>query len=228
MGREQSGTVVALTDAEPREPSPWRLEGLTPGQVTAVAGSSFSVLTESGRLLRARRAAACLLDPEPGDLVLLYPGGAAKTYILSVLEKRRTDSTLSFPGDVRLAADAGTIRLAGHDVGLNAEGTLKAEAGEMVLQGVRGEAVFAEASFVAARFKGAIHAAEIVYGTLRSAARLMIMALRDSIRRVDGVDSVEAGRMRTRVAGSYGLKAGRATLRAEQDVCIDGEKIHLG
>ncbi len=37
-----------------------------------------------------------------------------------------------------------------------------------------------------------------------------------------------AGRMRTRVDGAYDVHAGRIAVRANRDVKIDGDKIHLG
>ena len=57
--------------------------GLATGVVTALDDSRYVV---DGRRA-CRRAAACLLEPQPGDTVLCYTGDDGCAYVLSVLER---------------------------------------------------------------------------------------------------------------------------------------------
>ncbi len=173
----------------------------------------FSLALENGSLLRARRAAGCLLLPEPGDLVLAFVAGNGSGYILNVLEKSTPDSsTLSLPGKVEIEAQQG--------LALNSP--------DISLRGVSGSAHFVDFGLSAFRVETRAHKATILLDSMRSTVRLVVQNIRDSLRRVSNLDTVEAKRMRTRVDESYHLKAGKAKVLADEDVSIDGERIHLG
>ncbi len=173
---------------------------------------SFSVTLENGKLLNARRAAGCLLLPEPGDLVLAFVATGGSGYILNVLEKSTADSTLSLPGKVAIEAQQG----------------LSLESPEINLRGVSGSARFVEFGLTAHQIEARAHKGTLFLDSLRSTVRSVVQNIRDSLRRVSHLDTVEARRMRTRVDESYHLKAGKAKVLADQDVSIDGEHIHLG
>ena len=56
----------------------------------------------------------------------------------------------------------------------------------------------------------------------------MVTKAKDVFREIEGVSQTHAGRVRTVADGAYQLLAERATVRAEDDVSLMGEKINLG
>lgn len=65
-------------------------------------------------------------------------------------------------------------------------------------------------------------------GRFELLAKSLFERVAEATRWVKDALQVRAGRVRTRVEGDHDLAAGRILQRAENDVKIDGEKIHLG
>ncbi len=185
---------------------------LLPGTVLGNENGLLRVCLAQGQVLELKQAAACLITPEPGDSVLTFTPGAGQGYVLSVLEKKQPDSTLAFPGDVTLSA---------RNLHLSAQEKLELEAQE-------GQARFVFFGLIAAGLDAKVQNLVSVCDTVRSTARSVVQHMRDCFRRVDNVDSVDAARLRQRVTKRYSLNAKDAALRAENDMKMDGERIHIG
>jgi hypothetical protein len=69
---------------------------------------------------------------------------------------------------------------------------------------------------------------KITTAKLEMVARRVLERFTDVTRWVKGVWQIRADRIRSRVEGAYQMNAGRIIERADQDVRIDGQKIHLG
>ncbi|NBU40728.1 MAG: DUF3540 domain-containing protein [Planctomycetia bacterium] len=69
---------------------------------------------------------------------------------------------------------------------------------------------------------------DIVAEKLQFTARHLFERLTDLTQWVSGAVHQRAGRVRAHVEGDYDLKAGRITELADDDVTIDGKRIHLG
>jgi hypothetical protein len=68
----------------------------------------------------------------------------------------------------------------------------------------------------------------VTAGKLELFARSIFESFTEATRWIKEAFQLRAGRLRTRVDGDYDLGADRIRERAEQDVKIDGSKIHLG
>lgn len=69
---------------------------------------------------------------------------------------------------------------------------------------------------------------KITAGKLEVIARRVFERFTDAVRWVKGAWQLRAGRVRTHVGGDYQVNADRIIQRADQDVRIDGDKVHLG
>jgi len=69
---------------------------------------------------------------------------------------------------------------------------------------------------------------KITAGKLELVARRVIEHFTDAARWIKDTWSLRAGRARTEIESDYQVKAKRIIARAEDDVRIDGDKIHLG
>lgn len=66
---------------------------------------------EQGRQYRVKRAASCLLRPEPGDKVLVSGDAVGGLYIIAVLEQHASGhSTVQVDGVLAISADALSLR----------------------------------------------------------------------------------------------------------------------
>jgi uncharacterized protein DUF3540 len=69
---------------------------------------------------------------------------------------------------------------------------------------------------------------KITAGKLEVVARRVLERFSGATRWVKGAWQIRASRVRTDVGGDYQVNAGRIIERADHDVRIDGDKIHLG
>jgi hypothetical protein len=181
-------------------------------------GGAYCVLLDSGDTLSAQRAGGCLLVPERGDEVLVADNGE-RAFILSVLTREGDMGRITLPG-------ASTIE--GGEISFSASRILDLEAPRISLTGILGEVKFKGLSLLSqwcdARIRKITTAAEIwdrVVGRLTE-------RIRDSYRQIENTEQTTAGRIRTVVKGRFSLSSKNAALTAEEEVKLDGKKIHLG
>lgn len=218
--------------------SPW----MSTGVVRDVRDTLFDVVGDMG-LLRAVRAADCLLTPCPGDRVLLLLDPRT-CYILHVLERAdvNAEATLLLPSrtSVRTAqprppapcssaeyAEGGVLRLvsdnvhvAGNQIDLHAE-KLTAQAGTLSF------------TATAMRFAGrtlvrSFATAHSLFTHVFEKAQRVMNHYGNAVRTVDGLDESRAGRQRLTIRDSLRIRSGSASLRAEETVDVDGKHINIG
>jgi hypothetical protein len=194
------------------------LQPISHGRIMSRDDDGYLVHLKDGRMLRARRSSGCLTVPSDGDLVLVYaaPGAA---YILTILEQASGETTLGVDAPLRIQAP---------HVKLEGGRSLSMSAPDVDMQGVRGTVGFLNFSLTAGDMSAKIRKLTSFMEYARNKVQSLIQTVGDSLRRVESMETVEAARLRTKVDDSWTVKAGNATLRAENDVDIDGEHINLG
>src|SRR5690606_38231936 len=104
------------------------------GRVILRDGTQLCVALEEGGEVIARRAASCLLQPEPGDRVIV--GAVPEAWVLAVLERDETrPAELAFEGDAVVRSRRGRIDLRAPEVQVSAGRRVGLAAREMSLQG---------------------------------------------------------------------------------------------
>lgn len=208
---------------------------------SSLAAPTLAAATVSGRtdewffvkdlsVRRVRRAASCLIEPEVGDQVLVCEGAQAETsFILAVLTRQQPDAaSLCLPGGAVLqtngrqfAVHADGIELHGREkVGLN---TVHLDIGA-----VAATARVAHLQSWSESVESHAVRMTLVVKTLTQEVGRLIARVRESWRKVDGLDETHAGRMRVHVDGHQQIDAGHVTVNAKSFVRIDGKKIHIG
>jgi len=205
---------------------------LSTGRVISVGDKGVQVLTEAGRHIIARRAASCLLDPEPGDVVLAYLGGQSvrsgqagqdgrggpgwqggqRAYVLSVLEKAEPSSTLSFPGDVSLKSP-GRASLSGRELDMSA---------------VSGSLSFVDLSVASSSLRMRLNKAVCLARSVETTVGSLVQRLTRSFRQVAETETLRAGAVRQFITDRFFQRSGNATILADGKVKVDADKIELG
>lgn len=200
------------------------------GVVFSQSGDALLVSCGQG-LVRATRAAGCLLEPELQDRVLVAILADGSAWVLSVLERRTTERGAACPATIRLpeqsvlAADA--LSLASRTLRCDAENvTLKAA--DVAVEGTR---VRVEASLLVLGGKLLVQ----TFGAMHTVARRVFerilhknqwyAALRES---VCGLVERKAGRVRLECKTGLRLRTGQADIKAKTVLDLDAEHIRLG
>jgi hypothetical protein len=202
---------------------------------------SLRVVTVSGRadkwfffqdvtVRRVQRAVSCLIEPEAGDLVLVCDAPHEQTgFILSVLSRQQADAaSVCLPGGVTLQTNGKQITV--HADGIHLEGRESVGLVTAHLD-VNAMVVTARVSHLQSWAQSIETTAErmlIVTKTLTQHVGRLIARVRESWRKVEGLDETQAARMRVYVEGSHQVDAEHVTINAEGFVRIDGKTINIG
>lgn len=169
----------------------------------------------------ARRAASCLLRPEPGDLVLCAQVSPSDTFILAVLTRDAAQACmLETPGPATLAVN-GTLTLQAAALHLNAETstTLRTQTLEAAL----------DTAQVAGR---ELH---VFAGTMKLAGSVLSSVMdriqqfsRQYVRHTEALDRVSAAQVQVEAKQLLQLHGEHVLLEGEDLIKARGSQIHFG
>jgi len=191
------------------------------------AHGRFQVETSFGQV-SASRAVSCLVEPGPGDTVLLAVDLSGGAWVLSVLSSASAVN-LAVDGDARLTVRGGSLTLApDHDLTLACAGELSATSGEISVHAARGSAVIERLSFMGQALKTQIKRVRSVAVSVDQVFKRFTLRAQESTRMVKEHDEVQAGSHRLLVEDLCALHAKNHSVMAEEHVVINAEQIHMG
>ena len=210
-------------------PSPAR-QGTATIAAERPSGQPPSWLLDQGdRQLVARRAASCLLEPEPGDRVWFVSEGD-QCFVLAVLERGRH----SQPATLRVEGDA-ALRVSGQlqvDTGAGLELRSKEQVGvtsdELRVQARLGRVVFAECTAVLRSLFAHVSNSTFVAKVIETIADRLTQSSKTSLRSVAEVDRVQAGTIDHRAKEATHLAGGKVLVNGGELAKVEAGQIHLG
>jgi len=173
-----------------------------PQVVTAGDGSSAALVrTPAGECLEIR-------DPD-GQVLVRHETATGRTHLVSV------------PGDLDLVSLKGRVRI-------QAGRSVEVAAPRIRLAGEEAELDVERARLRASEAVAETRSAQVLTDRLTVVACTAIQRTQDLYRSVAGLFQSNAGRVKTVVEDSYDLKAKQTYIRADDQVRLLGDKIHLG
>jgi hypothetical protein len=196
------------------------LTGFTPmtanqaerAEVVARDGECITILRD-GAQEAAQRAFSCLVEPEPGDLVLVDRAGAG-TYILAVLARCSVaPMRVAMPDGASIAADGGRLRIAAATLQMEAETTALATRGLDIDAG---------------RADVRLGRVGILAEAIETIAQRLVARLRRSYRFVDETEQIRARDIDQRASGHMHIRGDATTVQGTALVKLQANQIHLG
>jgi len=202
----------------------WTLEE---GAVGAGEPPGLRVLLASGRTCRAVHAASCLLEPAEGDRVLVAWLGD-EAFVVSVLTRAgRGPARLSMGGDAELRVE-GTLSLEARDRIVARAPNVSIAARSWLVRAADAVLSTDRLSLSSARALLDLRAVEAVLGAVETVAERLVTRAGRSLRQVDDVDQVRAGRVEVASESTLSLHAHDTLVTADGLVKMDAEQIQLG
>jgi uncharacterized protein DUF3540 len=201
----------------------------TVGQLVETVDNGFTVCTESGPFV-ARRAASCLLEPGPGDQVLVSGRDADSVYIIAVLERAGSaPARLVVDGDASLTASGGSLALcADTELCLRTPAKLALHAGEVVVQAQQGTLLIGQLKTFARELSASIGTMKLIGNVLETFVDKLRQFANNSLRAVEGVDQLRSGSIDYQCERTLSLHGREILAAADGLVKVDGSQIHLG
>lgn len=200
-----------------------------PTRIVTKAGVSARIASIEGEeRVEIRDAEDRLLvsvDPATGGMVLSAPRGPF---------------AIRAEGDIVLDA-AGAVRVAGrerveirggegaHASSLSLDATLSKLTSEVIdVTARKARAGLSDVKLAATTLIARVEDARLHYGRVETVAERIVERAKTTLRRVEELSELAAGRIRSVATGAMVLEAGHASLEAKDEVRIDGKHINLG
>lgn len=213
--------------------------------VAGVPGTPMATLSD-GTTVHTDGVGLSVRDAR-GALVFEHRAGERKS-VLHVprgdLEIRADEGDISLHagGTVRLHGDTGLELGACGRVGIGVKGPGAATTTRMELtperatltaaaldvRTVRAEVTVDDGRVMARTLSTVVETSRVVAGVIDTTVTRAVTRAQNVFQEVEELAQMQAGRMRTLVRGTYHLFGRRAVVKADEDVKIKGDKIHLG
>jgi len=199
------------------------------GRVIGSEDRFFTVETDRAEV-KAAKSVSCLVEPLPGDTVLVSQTASGKCYVLSILEREDQGPTsLVFDGDVDLKAREGRLRLAAQEgIDLVSAKDTSLISAQLSVNSVQGEVSIQHLSFFGNFLQGQIQKIKLIGQNCDSFFERVSQRVKRCYRRVEELEQLTAGQLNYRVKKLMSLRGKYSVLTAEEDVRIDGDKILMG
>lgn len=182
------------------------------GRVTTIDETGFCIELDSGGCV-AKRAASCLLAPEPGDSVLVCGPHAAALYIIAVLER---------------STDVPSRLVLGKDAEISASGRLSLASDELLVRARTATTLIDQLSSFGRELSASIGKIKLVGNLFESFLDRVSQYTGHSLRTVEGVDQVRSSIIDYRSEQSLNLQGSEVIATAKELIKVDGKQIHIG
>jgi hypothetical protein len=186
-------------------------------------------ITYNGATHPARIAFGCLIQPEPGDMVLTSAADGT-IWIVSVLERRsHAPARLWAEGDLGIASAQGNIALSARNAVEIAAGTRACVAApEIDLHAGVARFVLDELLQVGRRVSWYVTKLRSMGEIVETFAEHVLMRAKRGSRFIEESDQMRAGEIDHRAEGTLQLQAEAAFITADTVVRVDADQIHMG
>jgi len=189
------------------------------GFVTSTSGADIGVRCDQ-RLLRARRAASCLLEPAVGDRVACIQSGA-DAWIIAILHREEGhEHLLSCDGPTRLRVARGALTIGADSVRIESN-ALALEASTMKVSTDQALVVGREFRFVSTMLR-------LVGKTFTGVFDRVTHFSKHYLRTTEGVDRVQAAHVEQEAQQLLRLSGEHALINGEKLIKARGGQIHFG
>jgi hypothetical protein len=183
-----------------------------------------------GRPWVARRAASCLLAPEPGDEVLISGPDGSRIYLIAVIARADpAHMRLELSGDVVIASPDGSLALeSGRDIALRGQTAVRVETERLELQARDARCVTDRMRYVAAELQATVGATRLVGKACEAVLDRMTVMSRLSLRTVKEIEQVRAGTLDYQAEQAARVHAHYTMVTGAELVKVDAKQIHMG
>lgn len=175
-------------------------------------------------------AFSCMVRPMAGDRVLYTRGEDGSAFILSILARPTgPDAVVSFPGDVVLETAKGRVTLAGAEgIDMTTGSSVNMLASEVNIAAESSKLTIAQVQALSSSFTGNVGKVRLFSDAIDVVAKRATQRLKTCFRWVEQMEHVTAGQMINSVRNLFSVRARQSSIKAKDDVKIDGKRVHLG
>jgi hypothetical protein len=185
------------------------------------------------RRLRARRSLGCLIEPVPGDSVLVAIDNRSAegiAWVLTILERTAAaPARITLPGDVCIDTPAGRLQFAARDgIELVSTDHVDLLTGKLNVQALEAKFTVERATYTGMLLRACVTGVKVAATTFDSVLDRLTQRVRQSLRRVEELDQVHAQQIDYQARDTMALHGQNTLMTADRLVKVDGASIHVG
>lgn len=193
--------------------------------------TALQLVDRDGQMFIARKAFSCLIEPVPGDQVLwgfVDELSGRQAWVLAVLMRNTDDAAvMNFDRPLQMNSLDKISLISAKGIESLTDGSLNFVGKALKVIAAQAEGHSDEAVWSSRRMVGNFKQLSVVSETCTSVFKTLIQRMDAYMRRVDGVEDVQAGSLHQAVDGTVTIYSKDTLLTSENQVKINAEVVHL-
>lgn len=196
-------------------------------KVKGLRGEYFE-LEHEGKLIIARKAFSCLLEPIVEDTILYIFDENQQAYIMAILHRNNEGEAqlnvppktmINCPDQLTIRSGEKTSFISNSIQNLTKKFNVHTESAAINFKStvVKGDKLHSH-----------VHVMNMVGDLLNTMVRQGVQKFSSYVRKTEQVDQIQAGQMARKVEGLYTMNSKNTVMMSQKDTKIDGEHIHMG
>jgi uncharacterized protein (DUF2345 family) len=203
-------------------------DGVSITCATVVSGGPPYAVKTAAALRHAQKAASCLIQPAPGDVVLIA-STPEQPFIISVLARAgETSLQLSTEAELTIAAGGKLTLSAGGGVEVATGRNISMISRKIDIHSMEATISVDTTSYLGTSLLARVRGIRLVAESIHSLVETALHHAKRLFRRVDEIEQVEAASIDYRAREAISLSGRHLLGTAAELVKFDGEQIHLG
>tara|TARA_Y100001960_G_scaffold311628_1_gene372381 strand:+ start:2043 stop:2702 length:660 start_codon:yes stop_codon:yes gene_type:complete len=217
--------VLEIKQTDPQEP----IIATSIGTVKDCNQDRFRVVNDSGFEEEVTVALSCVIRPEKGDVVALFSPPHRLGFITTVLE-RESDKPLDIytARSIRIESEQAIRVSSQEETDLSSAGDLKISANQVFLSSPMMRFIADEVGVVVRMAKVIGDQINGNFRTVTTTLESLFQNARNVFRTTKDLENVQCGTMTTKVEGFSVTHCKDGVILAENDMRVDGERVHVG
>jgi len=187
------------------------------------------IINMTGETIKAKKTFSCIIDPQPGDIIICAESENGMVYILGIIERPGTQKmNISFPSDVAFQAGQGNLNINSSDNVTIASKEVNCFSKRVIHKSqeaiISYDNITANGSELQASFK----TVRLISNLINTMAKQVIDKFKGYIRSTEDNDMVKSGQMTRNTDGLYSMDSKYTIMNSKKSTKIDGEKILMG
>ena len=199
------------------------------GIVQSSQNNRFQIITQTGSIM-AVKAFSCLMEPQPGDIVIFSAETGSASHILSITERPDSgDARLKFEGDLTFNVTQGQLHLnAQQGLNLSSQQDINLASEEVAVLAKKAFFGIDSVNAIGEKLVARIDNIQSFAQTLETVAEQLLQKFKNAFRVVEGIDQSRAQDVIHTAKNLYSMNSRQAAIIAKKDIKVDAERIHMG
>ncbi len=199
-------------------------------EARVIGGGSDNWIVQSGSgTYKTRKAFSCLVTPEIGDTVLCASSPSGSSNILSILERKQTQTTrLKFDADVDISSSQSIRMVAANSFDAFSGETINLDSKKISLRSKIASLFFNRLNATGSEATHNINNVRVLAKAIETVSDTSRQVANHSFRLVSGLESINAGEIIQRVKKRFTVQSKQVSMLAEEDAKLNGKRVHLG